>query len=327
MSREREFALLDAIGKIDSALICEAQTVTLPKRRIKLSKLAAIIAAAALITFALGIGAAAVISHFIPHNENALHEYNGNTELLAELEKRMGEPIVCENSHLRMTVDTIISDEVYIQCSATLDGLDDEGKRFISDNLILPEEVGKMTESEIAEYFKKADDDFDQFIPYMSAFSQSGERLTGFNSTSDNMFGKKGDTAQAVFTFGINKSNFGKNEKVRVECSQLKTYFKEQNAGIFEGMSFELPLESNFDTLILQSESGDEIYLSEVRLYENKKAGESEELIFSVFYKNGDSVKDIKDTFTQGKLYDLEKIERVELNGKAYFSQKLINAD
>ena len=326
MKRQREFAVLDAIGGIDSSLICEAETDILPKRRIKLSKFAAIIAAAALITSALGIGAAAVINHFIPHKENALHEYNGNTELLAELENRTGEPIVCENSHLRMTVDTVISDEIYIRCTATLEGLDNDGKQFISDNLILPEEAGKMTDSEIADYFENVDSDFDQFIPYMIAYSQSGERLTGFNSTSDNMFGKKGNDAEATFTFGINKSNLGNDEKVKVECNQLKTYFKEQNAGIFEGMSFELPLKSNFDTLILQSESGDEIYLSEVCLYENRRAEESEELNFSVYYTDGENKTNILTGFTEDSLYRLGEVKYVKFNGKRYDPEELIKS-
>ena len=326
MIREREFALLDALGGIDSSLVSEADTDTLPKRKIRLGRLAAVIAAAALMTSALGIGAAAVISRFIPHKENALHEYNGNTELLAELEKRTGEPIVCENSHLRMTVDTVISDEIYIRCTATLEGLDDEGKGFISDNLILPEEVKKMTASEIADYFERVDGDFDQFIPYMIAYSQSGERLTGFNSTSDNMFGKKGNESEAVFTFGINKSNLGADDKVRVECGQLKTYFKEQGAGIFEGMSFELPLKSNFDTLILQSESGDEIYLSEVCLYENRRAEESEGFNFSVYYTDGESRTDITAGFTEDGLYRLGDVKYVKFNGKRYDPEELIKS-
>lgn len=327
MSRERELAVLDAFGGIDGSFISEAETHALPKRRIKLSKFAAIIAAAALITSALGIGAAAVINHFIPHKENALHEYNGNTELLAELENRTGEPIVCKNSHLRMTVDTVISDEIYIRCTATLEGLDDKGKQFISDNLILPEEVEKMTDSELADYFENVDSDFDQFIPYMIAYSQSGERLTGFNSTSDNMFGKKGDDAEATFTFGINKSNLGNDDKVRIECNQLKTYFQEQNAGIFEGMSFELPVSSNFDTLVLQSENGDEIYLSEVCLYENRKAEESEGFNFSVYYTNGENKTNILTGFTEDSLYRLGEVEYVEFDESPYYPKYIIKAD
>ena len=183
-----------------------------------------------------------------------------------------------------------------------------------------------MTDSEISNYFENNDHDFDQFIPYMIAYSQSGERLTGFNSTSDNMFGKKGDETEATFTFGINKRNLGNDEKVKVECNQLKTYFQEQNAGIFEGMSFELPLKSNFDTLVLQSENGDEIYLSEVCLYENRKAEESEDFNFSVYYNNGESKTDILTGFTEDSLYRLGEVKYVKFNGKRYDPEELIKS-
>ena len=325
MNYERELAALELLSGIDEKYILEAED-SLQRKPKRIKKYPLLIAAVIIILTLGTVGAVAAVRGMISHKENALHEYNGNTALIAELEKRAGEPMICENTHLRMTVDTIISDEIYIRCTATLEGLDDKGKQFISENLILPEEVEKMTDDEIANYFENVDSDFDQFIPYMLAFSQSGERLTGFNSTSDNMFGKKSEEAEATFTFGINKSNLGNDDKVRIECNQLKTYFKEQSAGIFEGMSFELPTASNFDTLILQNESGDEIYLSEVCLYENKKAEESEEFNLSVFYINGESKTDIMTAFTEDSLYSLTEVDHIAFNGNKYYPARLIKA-
>lgn len=327
MNRQNGLVMLDIFGGISDALILEAENDTFPRRRISVRRLIPIIAAAVIAASLLGIGASAAVRYFITHRENALHEYHGDPVLVSELEKRAGEPIVCENAHLRMTVDTVMSDEVYIRCTATLEGLDDEGRAFISDKLILPEEAAAMTESQLEEYFVKGDPDFDQFMPFMQAYSSSGKRLTGFNSTSDNMFGKKGNDAEAVFTFGINKSAFAGESEVRVQCNQLKKYFTNRTPGIFEGMEFTLPTASNFDTLVLKSADGSTLWLSETCLYENMRAEESEDFSFSLFFTDGGSREDIKEPFTRNGLYPLSDVERIEFGGREYLPEEIIAAE
>lgn len=173
VSPKAQSRILSSVMRKAGAEMKETKNIKPSKRHTK--RIIGFVVVAALCSAALAVGASAAVKHFISHKDNALHAYMDNSALIEELDKRAGEPIVCENEHLRLTVDTVMSDDIYIHCTATLEGLDDEGKGFIADRLILDEEVAEMTDSEIAEYFEKPSDR-DAIIPYMLAYSQQGER-------------------------------------------------------------------------------------------------------------------------------------------------------
>lgn len=330
MNYDKEFDFLFLLSQVDEKYIHEAETDNL-QRKVRHRKYPIAIAAAVILSAMLGIGASAAIMNYLSHKENAAHEYDNNSVLISELEKRAKEPIICENEHLRLTVDTIMADEIYIRATATLEGIDDVGKRFISNNLILPEDISGLSENELKTYFETAQKDTDQFIPYMILYSETGQQIAAFNTKGDNMYGQKGEKCEATFTFGINRSSLNGEKSVRVECNQLKTYFSKSdahNAGIFENMRFVMPVESNFDTLILEaSDNNNVIYLSETCFYENKDATENDDISFSVFYKSGESRDNITTSFTAGELYKLKDIDYIKYNNECYYPIEIIEAD
>ena len=137
MIYKNELDFLELLSQIDEKYICEIQEGE-QKRKVRIPRFSFALAAAITIMAVLSIGASAAIRYYISHKDNVNHEYHNNQALISELDKRATEPIVCENKHIRMTVDSVISDEIYIRCTATLEGIDNSGKSFISDNLILP---------------------------------------------------------------------------------------------------------------------------------------------------------------------------------------------
>ena len=331
MNNENALERLSLFGGLDESIIDEAREQPAVRQRKRFGKKTVfILVAAAVILSASAVGASAVIKGYISHKENAAHELT-NSGLVSELEDRAGEPIVCENSHMRLTVDMIMSDEDYIHCTATLEGLDAEGKKLISDKLTLFEEIQGMTSDETMKYLVSKDGSY-SFIPYMEVHALSGEIIkVGHGSGADLMYGKKGDDAEAAFSFGFERSTLNGEKAVRIECRQPETFFTESPAaGIFEGMSFELPTETNLDTLILRSEDGaKEMHLSEVSVYPvDYTYHRTTDPIITVYYNDGTVLENVRDlSVTEQSLYDLAKVERVELDGVKYYPKEMIKAD
>lgn len=324
MNRKNELDFLKLLSEIDVKHIQEKPF----KKNVIFQKKPVVFAAALIMSIALGISASAAIINFISHKENVSHEYNNNTSLISEIEKRNPAPIICENDHLRLTVDTVMSDELYIHATATIEGKDAVGNSFISDRLIIPNDKNKISDSE-NKRINEIENGQDQIIPYMTIYSENDQYLTSFNSTSDNMYGKTGTNSEASFSFGISRLALKGNKQIKVKCNQLQSYFSEDKhmAGIYENMNFTLSTESNFDTVICQTKNGQKtVYLSETCFYENSSATGSEFFSFSVFFKDGSFKKDIKASLTSDSIFKLEQIDYVEYNNEHYYPVEIIKA-
>lgn len=325
MNRKNEIDFLKLLSEIDEKHLQEKPF----KKKVIFQKKPVIFAATLIMSITLGISASAAIINYISHKENVSHEYNNNTSLISEIEKRNHEPIICENDHLRLTVDTVMSDELYIRATATIEGKDAVGNSFISDRLIIPNNQNKLSDLE-NKRINEIENSQDQIIPYMTIYSENDQYLTSFNTTSDNMYGKTGTNSEASFSFGIDRSSLKGNKQIKVKCNQLQTFFSDDKhmAGIYENMNFTLSTDTNFDTMVFKTQNSQKtVYLSETCFYENSNTTESEYLSFSVFYKDGSFKKDIKSSLTDDNIYKLEQIEYVEYKNERYYPFKIIKAN
>ena len=221
------------------------------------------------------------------------------------------------NAHLRLTVDSIISDKINIECHATLEGLDEQGKAYISRYLRLDKNDAERAQSEWRSY-----------LPFMKAAGADGKDVY-FDQSADLMYGKRGEKAEGSFIFSARKDDFGSAEQVKVLCLDWESADKNSGLddlrkGIYDGIEFELPLRTNYDTLTL-SNSAHHFYISELRMYSDSNSWGSP--LVTINYKNGTSEElDITKMNSEIRKYDLENIKSVEHNGQTFTPQEIDRA-
>ncbi|MBR1392336.1 MAG: hypothetical protein IJ561_00710 [Ruminococcus sp.] len=321
---EQGIAVLSLFSELDERYIAEAQEEKLTLRHRRIFKAPFIAAAAAAILALSSVGAVAYVKGWIGHKENVEHQYFYNKALIPELEKRAGEPLEFENEHLRITVDAIISDAVYVEASATIEGLDKQGKKFVEDGITLKNELDGLTTDEVFGVLGRRN----SFVPFMTAPGRDGE-IKMANSGSDGMFGKKGESSESAFTIGIKRDLFPDCETLELTCIEpIHAGIDDWTPGIFEGIVLEIPMKRNFDTLVLDDKSGREVYLSEVCFYQSKSdiwGGKAFDL--TVYSKDG-SEQNIRDHIVVGEyLFDLENVDHIVFNGRTFYPKELISAD
>ena len=120
MTDNKELELLALMSELDESYINEAQNCDRIKLTRRVRKFPVMLAAVISIIVLSTITAAAVIQGYISHKRNVEHDYQyvEDSSFVSELEKRQGQPIVAQNKHLRLTVDSVMSDKVYIECHA-----------------------------------------------------------------------------------------------------------------------------------------------------------------------------------------------------------------
>ena len=129
---EQGMEMISLFSEIDGRYITEAQNERITVRCKRIFKTPVLAAAIVVILALSSVGAVAFVKGFLGHKENVEHQYFYNEALIPELEKRAIEPLVFENEHLRITIDAIISDAIYVEASATIEGLDTQGKEFVA---------------------------------------------------------------------------------------------------------------------------------------------------------------------------------------------------
>ena len=319
MNDSRELKALSLLSGLDTAFIDEAESADSVKLTRRVRKLPVALAAVITTLVVSAIGVSAAIAGYISHKENVAHDYSyvEDPTFVSELETRQSQPIVVSNAHLRLTVDSIISDRINIECHATLEGLDEQGKAYISRYLRLDKNEAEGAQSEWLSY-----------LPFMKAAGADGKDVY-FDQSADLMYGKRGEKAEGSFIFSARKDDFGSAEQVKVLCLDWESADKNSGLddlrkGIYDGIEFELPLRTNFDTLVLSNDSH-HFYISELRMYSDSNSWSSP--LVTINYKNGNSEEiDITKMNSEIRKYDLENIKSVEYNGQTFTPQEIDRA-
>ncbi len=322
MTDNKELELLALMSGLDESYINEAQNCDRIKLTRRVRKFPVMLAAVISVVVLSTVTAAAVIQGYISHKRNVEHNYQyvEDSSFVSKLELRQGQPIVAQNKHLRLTVDSVMSDKICIECHATLEGLDEQGRQYISKYLVLNKSD-----------FEKSKGRVHSFVPFMKTKGADGKDKY-FNQTADLMYGKKGENAEGSFVFGTRKEAFGNAGTITVECydwesvdGQREKGIDDLNKGIFDGLSFELSLKTNYDTLILKAgedKSAQYFYISEVRMY-NEKSGWSISDDIVINYKDGSSEKIDPEKMTDIRHFDIKNIKSVKYQGSDYLPERI----
>ena len=117
--------IFKAMGETEEKYIAISESLPAPKKSPKVIKIAFAAAAAAALT--VGIGAY-TYSQFI--NPESVELYLEDPDMVAASGSVINQ--VMENEHLRITVDTVLSDGYQALVLVTLDALDDEGRYYVN---------------------------------------------------------------------------------------------------------------------------------------------------------------------------------------------------
>lgn len=238
--------MLDIIGLADEKYLREAQGT--PQMRIKhkrrlSAKFIAVAAAAAIMTVTAGAVAVAKLSH----KESVDFYYN--EKMASQIEKK-GYVVnqVTQNEHIKMTLENMLVDENYAYGVVTVEALDEVGKKaFINEPATyLFDKEGKYIEKD-----------------YLS--SMIGIMMIGTHNSSRE---KQAHMIQICLRDPYNEKKTEIPENVKIifskyfeKCNEIHTESqipKEE----FEGLSFEIALKPNVQTLKLEAASGHKAVIS-----------------------------------------------------------------
>ena len=320
MNDSRELKALSLLSGLDESFIDEAESADSIRLDRNIRKLPIMLVAVITALLVSAVGVAAAVQGYISHRKNVEHEYK-NKAFVDELEKRQGQPITAENKHLRLTVDSIISDKMYIQATATLEGLDEQGKEYISKHLCLAKED-----------FERLKDSMHSYLPHMVTDIDGADQAVRFNQGADLMYGQRGGHTEGSFTFGVAKAKLMGAQTVHVRCLDWSSIgigqgLDDLKNGIFEGIEFDLPVQTNFDTLTLAADTR-YFYVSEVGFYNDLGGWHGNEKVVIHYSDGSEETIDLDRSRTYGeKLFELEKIQSVEYMGTVYTAKKIEKAD
>lgn len=320
MNDSRELKALSLLSGIDENMIDEAQNTEKITLIRKAKKIPLMLAAVITVLVVSAVSVTAAVQGYISHRKNVEHEYT-NPAFVDELEKRQGQPIVAQNKHLRLTVDSIISDKKYIQATATLEGLDEQGKEYISKHLCLTKEDFERLKGSVHSY-----------LPHMVTDIDGADQAVRFNQAADLMYGQRGGHTEGSFTFGVAKAKLMGAQTVHVRCLDWDSIgigqgLDDLKNGIFDGIEFDLPVQTNFDTLTLAADTR-YFYVSEVGFYNDLgRWHDNDKVVMHYSDGSGETIDlDHSDTFGE-KLFELEKIQSVEYMGTTYIAKKIEKAE
>ncbi len=323
--------MFDLIGQADEKYLREAegkpQMKTVHKRRIS-AKFIAVAAAAAIMTVTAGAVAVAKLSH----KDSVEHYYNKN--MASDIEQK-GYVVnqVTQNEHIKMTLENLLVDENYAYGVVTVEALDEVGKKaFINEPATyLLDKEGRYIEKD-----------------YLS--SMIGIMMNGTNNTSSE---KQAHMIQIYLRDPFKDERTEIPQKVRIifskyfeKCNEIRTESqipKEE----FEGLSFEIELKPNVQTLKLEAASGHKAVISgfmldiqyngkQVRSFDYEKVPNKLKLNFKDgksrtlnsdpnsrrrdFSPEAGSIGDeeCEYRFSLNEVLDVSKLESIEIAGETY---------
>ena len=320
MNDSRELKALSLLSGIDESFVDEARNAEKIALIQRTKRFPLMLAAVITVLVVSAVSVTAAVQGYISHKKNVEHEYT-NPAFVDELEKRQGQPIVAQNKHLRLTVDSIISDKMYIQATATLEGLDEQGKEYISKHLCLTKED-----------FERLKGSAHSYLPHMVTDIAGADQTVRFNNWADLQYGQRGKHTEGSFTFGVAKAKLMGAQTVHVRCLDWSSIgigqgLDDLKNGIFEGIEFDLPVMTNFDTLTLAADTR-YFYVSEVGFYNDLGRWHDNDKVVIHYSDGSEETIDLDHSNSFGeKLFELEKIQSVEYMGTTYIAKKIEKAE
>lgn len=259
----------------------------------------------------------------IPEEElpESLRYYYGRTAVsyIAKNYSRFAfEPVSSENEHFRITIESLLCDDVTVNVTARLEPLDDVGSVYCNENHVIPVTV---------------------------AYDDVGDYL----SWTEGEYGSNGNVPELdtckYFRFSIDKYTIKGTKTLQVKMfDPITMYFTGKEPGepvndptdIFAGIEFSLDTASNLETLTLVAESGDNIYISPLQFYrrlgkthmvitvtdvENDRDGtytKPDAMSFTINYEDGSS-EDFECKSFGYYSYDVSKISSIVYNEQIYY--------
>ena len=234
--------MLDIIGLADEKYLHEAEGKPMMKQtkhRRKISaKVAAIAAAAAVMTVTAGAVAVAKLS-----NKDSVGEFYDSSAVSKMESRGMLSDKVFENEHFRFNLQSVIKDDYVCSCIIAVEPLDEKAQAYLGRN------------------------GFDADVIY----ADTGEMLPPnvLSSWGWNEY-KKGDKAVNIefditYRYGNSKVNSSRPLKLKFKTFESDLNGKdEKETHLLDGIAFDVPEAEKLNDVKLYSDDGKELYLSEV---------------------------------------------------------------
>lgn len=248
------FDMLNAMGGIDERFICEYSALV-PRKggRLKRAVRTGVIIAAAAVIFAIPAGA--FYSQFV--HKAAVQKYftEGSVEYLEEHGLALN--FVDENEHVRLTVDTLLSDGHIGSMILTIEGLDEEGLQCVEKQ---PFEEIYLKDAETGEYVVLHDNGSSELV---GGGEVDHDTCTGTQYTirRELQLDQIDTDKDYILTFGMNARD------PNAERDEHHVLID----NVMEGIEFATSFRPNVAVKELESEDGERIWLSQIGFYSSEQ--------------------------------------------------------
>ena len=252
--------ILRAMNGLDERFIVSARRELTVKRR-GIGKRAARIAVGIAAAAVLAVPAAAYAYTQFVHNA-AVQEYFSEESVEYLEEHGLALNYTDENEHIRLTVDTLLSDGHIGSMILTVEGLDEEGLECVQMTAF-PEIY--LADAQTGEYVKIHENGSPQILGGGTVYFETCTE-TQFTLWKELQLDKIDTDKDYILKFGMNACR---------NSSEYKTVHNEYGVltdNVMEGISFETSFRPNVSIKELESEDGEKLWLSQIGYYSYKQA-------------------------------------------------------
>lgn len=268
------------------------------------------VAAAVAATVAVSsVGVYAAVTKGVIHKESVNNYYDSkvvNDVINFDISELIEEQ-VSENEHFRITIESVLTDDMTVNLVATLEALDERG----------------------ADYLKNGGAHLKVFLPCAYAYDTNGEFIeyldTGY------LFGGNTVETETTKSFTIESDRARLNGTEEIIIKLYETFYSKDadiSEDIFTGIEFKVKTKPTLKTYTFAADNGYEVRMSQYKFYRmdvpystpnGLPSKESEILI--LHYKGGDTEECYAAQFGYNK-FDIERIESLEFEGFVFYPKK-----
>ena len=284
--------LMNAMNGIDERFLTESELTVKKSRKLSKKALTAFVSIAAAAAFTIPAG---VFAYSQLINRDTVKMYLNDADSIEE--SGLTQNQVMENEHLRITLDTLLSDGYTAVAVITLDAFDDSGRIYIQNH---------------------------PYIKLRNPADGSYVFPSGSGSMANHMEQQKTDTIRYYQTMDL--------QNVDCSCDYEMIFFDFDNS-LGDGFIARVSFAENTETVRLKNERGNELLLSQFEIVNTGEAawdGLPESFAFlkndgtkeipeqREFLGTGPTEKNPMSTLFFGKFIDLAEYKGVEIDGVEY---------
>lgn len=234
--------MLDVIGLADEKYLREAEGKPMMKqtkhsRRIS-AKIAAVAAAAAVMTVTAGAVAVAKLS-----NKESVQEFYDSSAVSKMESRGMLSDKVYENEHFRFNLQSVIKDDYVCSCIFAVEPLDDKAQNYLERTM-----------------------GFDANVFYADTSEALPENAVSSWGWKEYVKGDKSFNTEMDISYRYGKLNIDKSRPIKIELKAFKYDLNGaeiEDKTLLDGISFDVPKVDKVKDAKLYSDDGKELYLSE----------------------------------------------------------------